>query len=114
MAEEAKYQSKIIKRLESFGYYVLKLISTNKNGIPDILALRADRAPLLIEVKARKGKPSELQKYRIEELRGRSFDAFISYNGDGLLKNTTEEELHGYIEDVVNNNDNKKQKELNF
>jgi len=37
---EAKYQAKLIKQLEQDGYYVLKLIKTNKNGIPDILALK--------------------------------------------------------------------------
>ena len=33
MREQA-IQSKLIKRLESEGYYVIKLIKTNKNGIP--------------------------------------------------------------------------------
>ena len=33
---EQQIQSKRIKQLESEGYYVLKLIKTNKNGIPDL------------------------------------------------------------------------------
>ena len=37
---EAKYQSKLIKKYEAEGYYVLKLISTNKAGIPDLVALK--------------------------------------------------------------------------
>ena len=36
---EQQIQSKRIKQLEEEGYYVLKLIKTNKNGIPDILAI---------------------------------------------------------------------------
>jgi hypothetical protein len=36
---EQQIQSKRIKQLESEGYYVLKLVKTNKNGIPDILAI---------------------------------------------------------------------------
>ncbi len=35
---EQQIQSKRIKELESQGYYVLKLIKTNKNGIPDLVA----------------------------------------------------------------------------
>ena len=40
---EAKYQSKLIKKYEAEGYYVIKLISTNKAGIPDIVALKPRR-----------------------------------------------------------------------
>jgi hypothetical protein len=36
---EQQIQSNRIKELEAEGYYVLKLMKTNKNGIPDILAL---------------------------------------------------------------------------
>ena len=33
---EQQIQSKRIKELEAEGYYVIKLIKTNKNGIPDL------------------------------------------------------------------------------
>ena len=33
---EQQIQSKKIKELEAEGYYVIKLIKTNKNGIPDV------------------------------------------------------------------------------
>ena len=36
---EQQIQSKRIKELEEQGYYVIKLIQTNKNGIPDLIAL---------------------------------------------------------------------------
>ena len=39
---EQQIQSKRIKELESEGYYVIKLIKTNKNGIPDLLAIPQD------------------------------------------------------------------------
>ena len=39
---EQQIQSKRIKQLEAEGYYVLKLVKTNKNGIPDILAIPPD------------------------------------------------------------------------
>lgn len=82
---EAQYQTKIIKRLEKHGYYVIKLISTNKQGIPDLLALRPDHI-LFIEVKGDRGRPSKLQLYRLEELREAGFEAVLTYPGDEFLK----------------------------
>lgn len=35
---EQQIQTKRIKELEAEGYYVIKLIKTNKNGIPDLVA----------------------------------------------------------------------------
>ena len=66
---EQKIQSKRIKELESIGYYVVKLIKTNKNGIPDLIAIPPDSDVLFVEVKTSKGKVSKLQEYRLEELK---------------------------------------------
>ena len=74
---EQQVQSKKIKELEAEGYYVLKLIKTNKNGIPDLLALHPDKEILFLEVKTRKGRVSKLQEYRIKELRQHGFKADI-------------------------------------
>lgn len=75
---EAKYQNNLIKQLEAEGYYVLKLIKTNKNGIPDLLALKPNESKF-IEVKAKNGKLSKLQEYRIDELTEQGFNAIVSY-----------------------------------
>ena len=74
---EQQVQSKKIKELEAEGYYVLKLIKTNKNGIPDLLALHPEKDILFLEVKTRKGRVSKLQEYRIKELREHGFKADI-------------------------------------
>tara|TARA_R110000868_G_scaffold273801_3_gene533019 strand:+ start:180 stop:434 length:255 start_codon:yes stop_codon:yes gene_type:complete len=76
---EQQYQSKLIKEYEGKGYYVLKLIKTNKNGIPDLLCLKAGEVPIFVEVKKEGGKPSPLQEFRIKELKELGFNAFISY-----------------------------------
>lgn len=65
---EQQIQSKRIKQLESEGYYVLKLIKTNKNGIPDLVAIPPDCGVLFSEVKKPTGKLSRLQEYRLKEL----------------------------------------------
>ena len=65
---EQQIQSKKIKELEEQGYYVIKLTKTNKNGIPDLIAIPKESDVLFIEVKTQKGRLSPLQKYRIKEL----------------------------------------------
>lgn len=65
---EQQIQSKKIKELESQGYYVIKLIKTNKNGIPDLLVLPKNSDAFFIEVKKERGVLSKLQEYRINEL----------------------------------------------
>ena len=74
MAElESKIQARIIKRLEAEGYYVVKLILTNKPGIPDLLCLKAS----FIEVKRPEEKPRLLQEYRMNELRNLGFECEV-------------------------------------
>lgn len=67
MTEQA-IQKKRIKQLESEGYYVIKLIATNKNGIPDIIAIPPKCGVIFSEVKRPGQKPSKLQEFRIKEL----------------------------------------------
>ena len=65
---EQQIQSKRIKDLEAQGYYVIKLIRTNKNGIPDLLAIPPNSDVLFSEVMRPGQKPSKLQEYRMKEL----------------------------------------------
>jgi Holliday junction resolvase len=66
--KEQQLQTKRIKELEAQGYYVIKLVSTNKNGIPDLIAIPPNSDVLFIEVKGPKGRLSKLQEFRIKEL----------------------------------------------
>jgi Holliday junction resolvase len=66
--KEQKIQAKKIKELEAQGYYVIKLMNTNKNGIPDLIAIPPNSDVIFIEVKSSTGKLSKLQEYRIKEL----------------------------------------------
>jgi Holliday junction resolvase-like predicted endonuclease len=65
---EQQIQSRKIKELEAQGYYVIKLTTTNKNGIPDLIAIPPNSDVLFVEVKGPTGKLSKLQEYRIKEL----------------------------------------------
>ena len=68
---EQQIQTKIIKRLKTEGWYVIKLIKTSVSGIPDLIAIKENET-IFIEVKRPDGVLSELQKVRIKELRNRN------------------------------------------
>lgn len=84
MTEESKIQAKIIKKLEAEGYYVLKLMKTNKNGIPDILAIPRDSDVLFVEVKTPTGVVSPLQTHRIKELINHGAKAIVARSIEDL------------------------------
>jgi Holliday junction resolvase len=77
---EQQIQKKKIDELEALGFFVIKLIKTNKNGIPDVLALHPERGIKFYEIKTPKGKVSKLQEYRIKELKEYGFSAEV-YRG---------------------------------
>jgi hypothetical protein len=78
---EQQIQSKRIKQLEAEGYYVIKLIRTNKNGIPDLIAIPPNSDVLFSEVKRPGQKPSKLQEYRMKELNNHGIKTEV-YKGD--------------------------------
>jgi len=73
---ESKIQKKIINELEKDGWYVLNLIKTNKNGIMDLIAVKKNKT-MFVEVKKPNGVLSELQKFRIKELKKRGIDCRV-------------------------------------
>lgn len=82
--KEQDYQRKIIERLEDQGYYCLKLIKTNKNGAPDIIAFKNGEV-VAVECKTPKGVLSELQKYRLAEMKKHGAKCYVS-KGNELNK----------------------------
>ena len=66
---EQQIQKKRIDQLEADGWYVIKLIKTNKNGITDIVAVKNNDV-LFVEVKKPNGVVSKLQEYRLKEIEG--------------------------------------------
>jgi Holliday junction resolvase len=61
--------------LELQGWYLLKVIQSNKNGTPDLICFKDGKA-FFIECKSETGKLSELQKYRHQELKSKGFNVF--------------------------------------
>ena len=64
--------------MEMKGYFVINLIKTNKNGIPDLLCLKRGELPLFIECKEYKDTVKKLQEYRIKQLNELGFKAYVS------------------------------------
>jgi len=79
--KEQDYQKKISDKLEKEGWYVIKLIKTNKNGIPDLIAIKEDKT-IFIECKTLKGKLSKIQEFRLDELKAKGIDCFVSYGNE--------------------------------
>ncbi len=79
---EQQIQSKRIKELEAEGYYVLKLIKTNKNGIPDVIAIPRGSDVLFSEIKKPNSRLSILQEYRLKELNEYGFKTEVYRGGE--------------------------------
>lgn len=77
--KESVIQSQVIKYLEKIGWYVVKIIQTNKNGWPDLQAHK-DGITIFVEVKSEKGKVSQLQQYRHKQLTEAGFKVYVIYS----------------------------------
>ena len=64
---ESQLQTKIRKRLESSQWLVVKLIQTNRNGIPDLMCIKGGRV-MFLEIKTPEGVVSELQQHMLDKL----------------------------------------------
>ena len=81
---ESQIQKKIIDNFTDRGFLVIKLMKTNTNGIPDLMILK-NGVCKFIEVKKPNGKISELQKYRIKQLRKQNFEAVVMDGIDSII-----------------------------
>lgn len=84
---EQQIQSKKIKELEDEGYFVIKLVSTNKNGIPDLIAIPRNSDVLFVEVKRPGGRLSKLQQYRHKQLKSHGIKVELHYGKENTRVN---------------------------
>jgi Holliday junction resolvase len=73
----SKHQTKVIKEMEAKGYFVINLIRTSKNGIPDLLCLK-DGEAIFIECKENTDTLKPLQEYRLKQLNDLGFKAYVN------------------------------------
>jgi len=77
---ESTIQKKLIRKYEAEGFYVLKLIRCNKNGMPDLMLIK-DGKVTFIEVKQPGKLPTPLQRIRMYELQKHGCTAIVE-DGD--------------------------------
>jgi Holliday junction resolvase len=75
---EQTIQSAIIKWLEKEGFYVIKTITCNKAGVPDIIACAPGGLFVAIEVKTPTGRVSKLQEVHVRKINNAGGIAFIA------------------------------------
>lgn len=81
---ESALQKKIINYLKRKGWYVVKIVMSNTNGIPDIWAGKKGKC-IWIEVKDKGEIAEPLQLVRHEELRAQGFQVFVIDTWEGYL-----------------------------
>lgn len=85
MGAEKNYENQIKRYLKEKGCWYVKFMGTafTKAGTPDLLCCINGRF-VAIEVKSNTGKPSELQKYNIEQIHNSGGIALVSYPNDWI------------------------------
>ena len=73
---ESCIQSRIIRRLKSEGWIIVKIGLCSMPGFPDLMALKNGRTKF-VEVKRAGEKPRPLQEYRHRQLREQGFEVEI-------------------------------------
>lgn len=63
--------------MEGEGWFVINLIKTSKNGIPDLLCLKDGKA-VFIECKEKNDTLKPLQEFRIKQLNEMGFKAYVN------------------------------------
>ena len=82
---ESDIQAKCIKYAQAQGWIVLKVISSNINGISDLILFK-DGQTIFVEVKGEKTKVQPLQLYRQKQFRECGFIVEIVRSVDELQK----------------------------
>jgi Holliday junction resolvase len=80
----SKFQTKLIEKYKNEGWFVIKTIRLNVNGMPDLILLKAGQT-IFIESKELKDTLSELQKIRIDQLIRNGFDAKCIQDVNGQI-----------------------------
>lgn len=98
MAEQ-KIQSKILNLMKERGAYCIKVMTANRNGVPDIIACYKGQF-VAIEVKDKYGRPTELQQANIRQIRTAQGYAIVAWSTDEV------EHLLGEIDETLQASDN--------
>lgn len=82
---ESEIQDKIVKDMTADGWIVLKSISNNKSGFPDLQCIKYGRC-IFIEVKQPGKKLSTLQEFRAAQLKEHGFEHYVFTSANDIDK----------------------------
>lgn len=85
MAAEQRLQTKILAYLKEEGHYAIKTVTVGKKGVPDVIACIHGRF-FAFEVKAPKGKPTELQTWNLRQIGKAGGVAAVVYSVEDVIK----------------------------
>lgn len=91
MAGEAKLQAKILKWLKANGFYAIKTVVCNVNGVSDILSCSPKGRFVSIEVKYGSNGPSKLQEYNIAQVNQRGGIGFVTWDLETVIDKLKDE-----------------------
>jgi hypothetical protein len=78
------FQSKLITDYKKQGYIVLKHIRCNENGFPDLQIMK-DGVSIFIECKEGNDNIKPLQRYQIDRLISKGFEAYCLHESKGKI-----------------------------
>ncbi len=82
---ETGVQSKIIKYLEKRGFFVVKVVSANTSGIPDLICCTLDGRFFAIEVKQETGKVTDLQALKLQWIASNNGIVMVAFGFEDFL-----------------------------
>lgn len=65
---EKEIEKRLVKGIKKLGGKAYKFVSPGNAGVPDRIVILPDKQPIFIELKAEKGKLTELQKNQLKKL----------------------------------------------
>lgn len=65
---EKEIEKRLVKGIKELGGKAYKFVSPGNAGVPDRIVILPDKQPIFIELKAEKGKLTELQKNQLKKL----------------------------------------------
>jgi hypothetical protein len=82
--EESRLEKRLVEKVKLMGGVCVKFIPARRAGTPDRIAFLPGGRVYLIELKAKRGNLSELQKARIKEYERLGFKVMVIYDETGL------------------------------
>ncbi len=83
---EKEIEKRLVKGIKKLGGKAYKFVSPGNAGVPDRVVILPDKQPIFIELKAEKGKLTELQKNQLKKLVDLGQRVEVLYGVDDVIR----------------------------